>query len=100
MQNFGESRLSFITFQINLNDDNVQEGYFINNKFINVQFNRVLLKGTKAGGKGFKVFFIDNYFKNIINVRDPSMAVSFNAEQITINNITIEDSVITSFAYF
>lgn len=63
-----------------------------------MQFNRGLLKGTKAGGKGFKVFFIENYFQKIMNVRDPSIAVSFNAEQITINNITIEDSVITSFA--
>ncbi len=62
LQNIGETRISHITFQMNLNEDNIQEAYFINNKFINVKLNRRLLSGAKAGGIGFKVFFLNNYF--------------------------------------
>jgi hypothetical protein len=63
---------------MNLNEDNKQEAYFINNKFINVQyFNPGIFRGIKTGGKGFKVFFINNYFEKIINVREASTAVSF-----------------------
>jgi hypothetical protein len=101
LENTDESRISYIAFQMNLNEDNKQEAYFINNKFINVQFfNPGILRGIKAGGKGFKVFFINNYFEKLINVREASTAVSFQAEEITIDNITIKDSVIASFASF
>lgn len=62
LQNIGETRISHITFQMNFNEDNIQEAYFINNKFINVKLNRRLLSGSKAGGNGFKVFFLNNYF--------------------------------------
>jgi hypothetical protein len=101
LENTDESRISYIAFQMNLNEDNKQEAYFINNKFINVQFfNPGILRGIKAGVKGFKVFFINNYFEKLINVREASTAVSFQAEEITIDNITIKDSVIASFASF
>jgi len=86
---------------MNLNEDNKQEAYLINNKFINVQYLYPgIFRGIKAGGKGFKVFFINNYFEKIINVREASTAVSFQAEEITIDNITIKDSVISCFASF
>jgi hypothetical protein len=99
-QNFDDSTISHISFQMILNEDNIQEAYIINNKFINIKFIYPLFKGTKTGGNGFKVFFINNHFERIINVREASMAVSFLAEQIIINNITIKDSVISSFASF
>ena len=99
-ENFDESHISYISFQMILNEDNIQEAYLINNKFINIQYVNPIFKGTKTGGKGFKVFFINNYFERIINVREASMAVSFQAEQIIINNLTIKDSVISSFASF
>ena len=52
---------------MNLNEDNIQEAYFINNKYINIQYyNPGIFRGIKAGGKGFKVFFINNYFEKII----------------------------------
>jgi hypothetical protein len=101
LQNTDETRISYIGFQMNLNEDNKQEAYFINNKFINFQFfNPGVFRGIKAGGMGFKVFFINNYFEKIINVREASTAVSFQAEEITIDNITIKDSVISCFASF
>ena len=84
-----------------MTEDNIQEAFFINNKYINVQFyNPGLFRGIKDGGKGFIVFFINNYFEKITNVREASSAVSFQAEEITVNNITIKDSVIASFASF
>jgi hypothetical protein len=101
LQNIGESRISYIALQINLNEDNIQEAYFNNNNFINVQyFNPGLFRGIKAGGKGFRVFFNNNHFEKIFNVREASTAVSIEAEEIIINNITIKDSVIASFASF
>jgi hypothetical protein len=54
-----------------LNEDNIQEAYFINNKFINIQYVYPgIIRGIKPGGKGFKVFFMNNYFEKIINVRE------------------------------
>jgi hypothetical protein len=101
LENTDESRISFMAFQMKLNEDNKQEAFIINNKFINVQFiNPGILRGVKPGGKGFKVFFINNYFEKLINVREASTAVSFQAEEITIDNITIKDSEIASFASF
>jgi hypothetical protein len=98
-QNIDESRISHISFQMNLNEDNIQEAYFINNKYINIQYyNPGIFRGIKAGGKGFKVFFINNYFEKIINVREASTPIVFQAEEITVNNITIKDSVIANFA--
>jgi hypothetical protein len=82
-----------------LTEENIQEAYFINNKYINVQFfTPGLFRGIKDGGKGFKVFFINNYFEKTTNIREASTAFSFHAEEITVNNITIKDSVIASFA--
>jgi hypothetical protein len=100
-QNIDESRISHISFQMNLNEDNIQEAYFINNKYINIQYyNPGIFRGIKVGGKGFKVFFINNYFEKIINVREASTPIVFQAEDITVNNITIKDSVIANFASF
>ncbi len=83
-----------------LNEDNIQEAYIINNKFINIKYRNPLFRGTKTGGNGFKIFFTNNYFEKMVNVRDASLAVSFQAEEIIINNITIKDSVISRFASF
>jgi len=99
-ENFDEGLISQISFQMTLNEDNIQEAYLINNKFINIQYVNPIFKGTKTGGKGFKVFFINNHFERIINAREASLAVIFLAEQIYINNLTIKDSVISSFASF
>ncbi len=84
---------------MNFIEDGIQEALINNNQFINVQyFNPGFFRGIKPGIKGFKVNFTNNYFEKVFNVRESSTAVSFKAEEILIQNLTIKDSVISSFA--
>ena len=74
-----------------MNNVETEEDAFINNnRFINLQYiqpgfvravkDEANTAGSSTIGKGFRVFFQNNYFERISNVRDPSPVLSINAE--------------------
>jgi hypothetical protein len=90
VENQDRQRLSLIYFQMNLNKDGLQDAFINNNRFINVQYIQPgLVRAVKDEantaesttiGKGFRVFFENNYFERITNVRDPSPVLSIHAQ--------------------
>jgi hypothetical protein len=109
VENQDRQRLSFIYFQMNLNKDGLQDAYINNNRFINVQYiqpglvravkDEANTAGSTIIGKGFRVFFQNNYFERITNVRDPSPVLSIHAQYAYISNLTVKNSDITTFIY-
>ena len=75
---------------MNLNKDGMQDTFINNNRYINLQYIQLGLvravkdeantAGSTTIGKGFRVFFQNNYFERISNVRDPSPVLYINAE--------------------
>jgi hypothetical protein len=57
------------------------------------------LGGSTLSGKGFRIFFENNYFERITNARDPSPVVSIHAQYARIQNLTVKDSEISTFLY-
>ena len=72
------SRITYIYFTMNFNDDGIQEVEINNNTFDNIQiFSPGLFKLTKTKRVNWTVSFSDNHFRRIKNVLEGTSVVEF-----------------------